>query len=221
MAAGPRTCEGAGTDVGFYAMGRRDDTATGVALHNVVWLEMGFCRLCSIGAGMVRRISLLVQERSGSTSLCERRRKSNAAGIARAYHSPRRTTTLDLPAADEKSSDARAAVFLLLLCVVLLHHVAADVFARRPWTDSSPRGSSFGTASFVRRIRLAGYRACSCAAVTASYRIFWISRNGHPAAYVDAHSRGGSGHADHGTRKLLQRSDDADFVGRLRGDRWP
>src|SRR5579862_5231819 len=203
MAAGPRTCEGAGTDVGFYAMGRRDDTATGVALHNVVWLEMGFCRLCSIGAGMVRRISLLVQERSGSTSLCERRRKRNAAGIARAYHSPRRTTTLDLPVADEKSSDARAAVFLLLLCVVLLHHVAADLFTRRPWTKSSSRGSACGTASVVRGIRFAGYGTCARTAITASHCLFWISRNGHPAAYVDAYPRGNSGNAGHGTRKLL------------------
>ena len=151
----------------------------------------------------------------------ECRRKRNAAGIAYAYHSSGRTTTLDLPAADKKSIDARSAVFLLFLCVVLLHHVAADVFARRPWTVSGPRGSSCGIASFVRRIRFADYGTCARAAVATSHCIFWFSRNGHPVGCLDAYSRGGSGHAGHGTRQLLQRSDDADFLGHLRGNRWP
>lgn len=62
----------AGADVGFCTMGGRGDTAAGLALHQVVRLEMGLRELCSLGARVVRRISDLVQRRSGTTSRCKR-----------------------------------------------------------------------------------------------------------------------------------------------------
>ena len=73
LAARAGTHDGPVADVGFCTMGGRGDTAAGLALHQVVRLEMGLRELCSLGARVVRRISDLVQRRSGTTS---RRKRS-------------------------------------------------------------------------------------------------------------------------------------------------